>query len=170
MAPNFVSCVRAKGPQTPISNGPTYLGEGDPVVEKIDHIGVLVSDLATQCALYEEFGMSVGTVETVDEFDVEIAFLPVGESLVELIEPVDPDSGLAADLETAPGEAFLHHVAYRVPDIDKRLAELKAKGIPLADEEPRPGGAGARIAFLDDSAFGGVAIELIERESDLTFD
>lgn len=140
------------------------------MVEKIDHIGILVSDLAEQCALYEEFGMTVGTVETVEGFGVEIAFLPVGESLVELIEPLDDDSELAADLDRAPGDAFLHHVAYRVPDIDARLADLKAKGIPLADEEPRPGGAGARIAFLDASAFGGVAIELIERESDLTFD
>lgn len=140
------------------------------MVEKIDHIGILVSDLEAQCALYEEFGMTVGTVETVEEFGVEIAFLPVGGSLVELIEPLDLDTGLAAALEAAPGDAFLHHVAYRVEDIDERLAELKAKGVPLADEEPRPGGAGARIAFLDDGAFGGVAIELIEREADLTFD
>ena len=140
------------------------------MIEKIDHIGILVSDLESQCALYEELGMTVGTIETVEGFGVEIAFLPVGGSLVELIEPIDLDTELAAALAAAPGEAFLHHVAYRVSDIDEQLAELKAKGIPLADEEPRPGGAGARIAFVDDSAFGGVAIELIERESDLTFE
>lgn len=140
------------------------------MVEKIDHIGILVEDLETQCALYEEFGMEIGLVETVDEFGVEIAFLPVGESLVELIEPLDEDSELAADLDRAVDEAFLHHVAYRVANIDERLAVLKAKGVPLADEEPRPGGAGARIAFLEASAFGGVSIELIERDSDLAFD
>lgn len=140
------------------------------MVQKIDHIGILVADLAAQCATYEEFGMEIGLVESNDEFGVEIAFLPVGESLVELIEPLDDDSELWADIQSADGDALLHHVAYRVADIDQRLAALKDRGVPLADEEPRPGGAGARIAFLDAPAFGGVSIELIERDADLTFD
>lgn len=141
------------------------------MVQKIDHIGILVSDLAEQCAIYEELGMEIGTVEKNEGFGVDIAFIPVGGTLVELIEPLSEESELWPDLAAVEDDAFLHHVAYRVADIDQRLADLKDRGIPLADEEARPGGVGARIAFIDSSAFGGVAVELVERDGgDLTFD
>lgn len=139
------------------------------MLSKIDHIGILVDDIETNRELFELLGLGVGTVEHVPAFGVDIAFIRVGESLVELVEPVDRDSGLAATLDATQQSALIHHVAFRVDDIETELQHLRDAGVPLADEEPRPGAGDACVAFLDRRAGNGVRIELVERETDVVF-
>ena len=140
------------------------------MLTKIDHLGILVEDIDANEALFELLGLDIGAVEHVPAFGVDIAFIRVGESLVELIEPVDHGTDIAADLHAADGDALLHHVAYRVEDIEAQLETLRAAGVSLADEEPRTGAGGARVAFLDRRAANGVRIELVERTSDVALD
>jgi methylmalonyl-CoA/ethylmalonyl-CoA epimerase len=99
--------------------------------------------------------------ETVTEQKVTTAFLPVGESEVELLESTDPD-GPVAKFIAKRGQGF-QHVAFRVENIDDALDELKTKGIRLIDETPRKGAGGARIAFIHPSATNGILVELCER-------
>lgn len=140
------------------------------MLEKIDHIGILVDDIETHLEPYTALGLPVGTIEHVPAFGVDIAFLPVGESLVELIEPTDPEGAIMAELTAATAPGILHHIAFRVTDIETRLADLKANDIPLADEHPRTGAGDAKVAFLADEACYGVRIELVDRPADLTFE
>jgi methylmalonyl-CoA/ethylmalonyl-CoA epimerase len=140
------------------------------MVSKIDHIGILVDDIDDNRELFELLGLRVGAVEHVPVFGVDIAFIRVGEGLVELVEPVDDDSEIAGDLETTPESALIHHVAFCVDDIKAQLAKLRRAGVTLADEEPRQGAGGASVAFLDRQAANGVRIELIERETDIVLD
>jgi len=138
------------------------------MVSKIDHLGILVDDIDRNQVLFKQLGLEVGAVEEVPAFGVEIAFIRVGESLVELVEPVDPTTDLAADLEATGREAMLHHVAFHVDDLESRLAELRRTGVALADETPRQGAGDASVAFLERRAANGVRIELVEREDDIT--
>ncbi|WP_181692774.1 VOC family protein [Natronomonas sp. LN261] len=140
------------------------------MLSKIDHVGILVDDIAANTALFEHLGLGVGSIERVPEFGVEIAFIRVGESLVELVEPVDRGGDIAADLEGADGTALLHHVAFRVDDIETALATLRRSGVAFADDEPRSGAGGANVAFLDRAGANGVRIELVERETDVALD
>ncbi|WP_302081044.1 VOC family protein [Salinibaculum rarum] len=140
------------------------------MVSKIDHLGILVADINATKEVFEVLGLEVGAVEHVPTFGVEIAFIRVGDSLVELVEPVDDDSEIAGDLEATPQSALLHHVAFRVNDIESKLAKLRDAGVPLADEEPRRGAGGASVAFLDRQAANGVRVELVEREADVVLD
>lgn len=140
------------------------------MISKIDHLGVLVSDIDANEALFELLGRDIGAVEHVPAFGVDIAFIRVGESLVELVEPVDYDTDIAADLRAADDNALLHHVAYRVEDIDAQLETLRAAGVPLADETPRRGAGDSRVAFLAPAAANGVRVELVERASDVALD
>lgn len=140
------------------------------MINKIDHIGILVSDIDANTSLFDLLGLEIGTVEHVPEFGVDIAFIRVGESLVELIEPVERGSSIAADLRSVDNDAFIHHVAYRVDNIETQLDALRAEGIPLADEEPRQGAGDARVAFLAQRAANGVRVELVEREFDVVLD
>ncbi|HWD68990.1 MAG TPA: methylmalonyl-CoA epimerase [Solirubrobacteraceae bacterium] len=127
----------------------------------IDHTGVAVADLDQSLALYREvLGLSLVHRETLPEQMVEAALLDVGDSHVELIAPLDPDTPVARFLERhGPG---LHHVAYRVDDIDAALASLSAAGVRLIDERPRTGIRASRVAFLHPAATGGVLTEIVE--------
>jgi len=91
---------------------------------------------------------------------VRVAFLPVGESRLELLEPTAPDSVIARFLEKRSG---LHHVCVLVEDIDAALADLRARGVALIDERPRPGAGGSRVAFVHPRAAGGMLLELKEK-------
>jgi methylmalonyl-CoA/ethylmalonyl-CoA epimerase len=93
---------------------------------------------------------------------VRAAFLPVGASRLELLEPTDPSSPIARFLEKRSG---LHHVCVVVEDLEAALAELKAKGVALIDERPRPGAGGSRVAFVHPRAAAGVLLELKEGAS-----
>lgn len=139
------------------------------MVSKIDHLGVLVEDIEANRELFELLGLEIGAIEHVPTFDVDIAFIAVSGTLVELVEPVTDDSQLAADLESTRWQALLHHVAYRVEDIDARLTALRESGVALADPAPRRGAGGAKVAFLDRRAANGVRIELVERDGGTQF-
>jgi methylmalonyl-CoA/ethylmalonyl-CoA epimerase len=106
---------------------------------------------------YEALGFSVEATHDVPTEKVKAAFLAVGESHLELLEPTEPGSVIARFLEKRSG---LHHVCVLVDDIDEALAELKARGVPLVDEKPRPGAGGCRVAFVHPRAAAGVLLEL----------
>ncbi len=132
------------------------------MLEKIDHIGVAVRDLDQSLAFYRDMlGLEVAGVEEVAEQKVRVAFLPVGESKVELLESTAPDGPVAKFIESK-GEG-VQHIAFRVNNLEEKLAQLKAKGVRLIDEQPRYGAGGARIAFLHPKSTGGVLVELCER-------
>ncbi len=130
---------------------------------QIDHIGVAVNSNAAGKQFWSDIlGLPFEGEETVAEQKVTTAFLPVGESEVELLESTDPGGPIAKFLEKK-GEG-VHHIAFRVDDIDAALDELKNKGVKLIDETPRIGAGGARIAFLHPKATGGVLVELCQRD------
>ena len=129
---------------------------------KIDHLGIAVKSIEGGKNFWTDaLGLSLEGIETVAEQKVTTAFLPVGESEVELLESTAPDGPIAKYLEKK-GEG-IQHIAFRVANIDEALAELKAKGIQLIDEKPRKGAGGARIAFIHPKATSGVLVELCER-------
>jgi len=129
-------------------------------IKKIDHVAVAVSDLDGAAARFAEvLGLSVRTRETVETQKTEAALLPIGESNLELIAPRG-NPGLEKFLEKrGPG---LHHICVQVENIEDALRTLKAAGVPLIDEVPRPGARGHKVAFLHPKALGGVLVELEE--------
>lgn len=129
----------------------------------LDHVGVAVQSIEQALPVYQQtLGLKEGGVHDVPDQKVRACFLPVGESRVELLEPTDPEGVIAKFLDKrGPG---LHHVAYRVPDIESALALLKERGVRLIDETPRIGAGGARIAFLHPKATDGVLTELVQRD------
>jgi methylmalonyl-CoA/ethylmalonyl-CoA epimerase len=127
----------------------------------IDHIGVATDDLDASLALYEgSFEMPLAHRETVSDQGVEAVLLDVGECHVELLRPLGPETPVGKFLERkGPG---LHHVAYRVEDIDATLASLREAGIELIDAEARTGIRRSRVAFLHPRSTGGVLTEIVE--------
>ncbi len=127
----------------------------------IDHVGVAVEDLDAALALYEDtMEMAVAHRETVEDQGVEAVLLDVGSTHVELLRPLGPETAVGKFLaRRGPG---LHHVAYRVEEIEPALAKLRAEGVRLIDEQPRIGIRQSRVAFLHPSATGGVLTELVE--------
>jgi methylmalonyl-CoA/ethylmalonyl-CoA epimerase len=135
------------------------------VFELIDHVGIAVSDLDRAIALYEgAFGMPLVHRETVEEQGVEAVLLDVGDGHVELLSPLGPDTVVGKFVERR-GEG-LHHVAYRVEDIDATLAKLKEAGVELIDSEARIGIRGSRVAFLHPKSTDSVLTELVEPATD----
>jgi methylmalonyl-CoA epimerase len=133
--------------------------------ELIDHVGVAVADLDQALSLYERtFGMPMVHRETVDSRGVEAALLEIGEGHVELLRPLGPETVVGRFIAKR-GEG-LHHVAYRVEDIDASLARLKETGIELIDSEARIGIRRSRVAFLHPKATGGVLTELVQPVED----
>ena len=128
----------------------------------IDHLGIAVGNIADRTGFWTDLlGLLLSGSETVAEQKVTTAFFPVGEGEVELLESTAPDGPIAKYLEKR-GEG-IHHVAFRVENLDAALEELKAKGVRLIDEKPRIGAGGARIAFLHPQASHGILVELCER-------
>lgn len=134
------------------------------MVGRIDHLGVAVEDLDGALALYADaLGMSVAHREVVEEQGIEAVALEVGESTVELLKPLGPDTPVGKFLaKRGPG---LHHVAYAVDDIEAALSALSDAGARLIDEQPRRGLGGSLIAFVHPSATGGVLTELVQPPS-----
>ncbi|MBP7095939.1 MAG: methylmalonyl-CoA epimerase [Spirochaetia bacterium] len=133
------------------------------MVLKVDHIGIAVANLEETLKIYTDLlGLELAGTETVEEQKVKTAFLPVGDTEVELLESTAPDGPIAKHIE-ARG-AGVQHIAFRVDDLEKTLAELKAKGVRLIDEKPRYGAGGAKIAFLHPKATNGVLVELCQRD------
>ncbi|PYQ49379.1 MAG: methylmalonyl-CoA epimerase [Acidobacteria bacterium] len=127
---------------------------------KVDHLGIAVKDLAEAVRAYETLGFAVESTHDVPTEKVRAAFLPVGESHLELLEPTDPSSVVARFLEKRSG---LHHVCVLVEDIDAALAELRERGVPLLDETPRMGAGGCRVAFVHPKGAAGVLLELKQK-------
>ncbi len=125
----------------------------------LDHVGIAVRDLQAALAFYRDaLGLEVEAPEEVASQRVRAHFLPVGEASLELLEATAPDSAIAKFVEKrGPG---LHHVALRVDDIRAALAELKARGIRLIDEQPREGAHNSLVAFLHPASTHGVLVEL----------
>ncbi|HPL98866.1 MAG TPA: methylmalonyl-CoA epimerase [Bacillota bacterium] len=133
------------------------------MVGKIDHIGIAVSNLDEAVKLYRDvLGLELHGTEVVPEQKVRVAFLPVGDTEVELLESTSAEGPIAKFIE-AKGQG-IQHIAFRVDDIEAALEEMKAKGMRLIDEKPRYGAGGAKIAFLHPKSTGGVLIELCERK------
>jgi methylmalonyl-CoA/ethylmalonyl-CoA epimerase len=133
-------------------------------VLKIDHIGVAVEKLDEALKVYEGIlGLELHGTETVEEQKVTTAFLPLGESEIELLETTDPEGAIGKFI-AAKGQG-IQHIAFRVENLEEALAELKAKGVRLIDEKPRQGAGGARIAFLHPKSTNGVLVELCERKA-----
>ena len=124
---------------------------------KIDHLGIAVPSLEEAVAAYESLGFHVEATHDVPTEKVRTAFLPVGESHLELLEPTDPSSVIARFLEKRSG---LHHVCLLVDDLDAALADMKARGVPLLDQAPRVGAGGCRVAFVHPKGASGVLLEL----------
>lgn len=126
----------------------------------LDHIGIAVRSIEA-AKVYEALGLSVDHVETVESQGVKTAFLSVGDSHLELLEPTGPDSPVAKFIEKR-GEG-IHHICLRVDDIDAHLARLESAGFRLINQSAVPGAHGCRVAFLHPSAGNGVLIELSEK-------
>ena len=129
---------------------------------KIDHLGIAVNSIEDGRNFWSDvLGLKFEGAETVEAQKVTTAFFPVGESEVELLESTSPDGPVAKFIEKKG--AGLQHIAFRVANIEDALAELKAKGVQLIDQQPRIGAGGAKIAFLHPKATGGVLVELCQR-------
>ena len=128
---------------------------------QIDHVGVAVEDLDAAIALHERtYGLALAHREVVEEQGVEAVLLDVGESHVELLRPLQPDTAVGRFLASrGPG---LHHVAYRVDDIDAALDALRDRGLQLIDETPRAGIRDSRVAFVHPRSTGGVLTEIVQ--------
>jgi methylmalonyl-CoA epimerase len=129
---------------------------------KIDHIGIVVHNIQTALQVYQAaLGLSLAEVADIPDQQVQVAFLPIGDSNIELVQPTTGDTGIAKFLEKR-GEG-IHHICIEVQDIEAALAQLKAHGVPLIDEEPRQGAHG-RVAFLHPKGAHGVLIELVQHD------
>jgi len=127
---------------------------------RLHHVALVVRRMDDALALWRDLlGLPVELILPVKADGVLIAFLPVGESKVELVEPVEPDTGVARFLESR-GEGF-HHVCFEVPDLSLALSDLASRGVELVDAAPRRGAEGP-VAFLHPRSTQGVLVELIE--------
>jgi len=132
-------------------------------VTKLDHIGIAVKNMDEALAFYRDtLGLSSAGEEVIDEQKVKVAFLPLGDTELELLESTSPDGPVAKFIEKR-GEG-IQHIALRVENIEEALKELKEKGFRLIDQQPRYGAGNAKIAFLHPKATGGILLEISERE------
>jgi methylmalonyl-CoA epimerase len=132
------------------------------MLKKVHHIGVVVKDLEGALQDYADaLGVVPSGIHEVPKQGVRVAFFPVGESRIELVQPTDPESGVARFLEKR-GEG-IHHICLEVDDLRAALAALKAKGARLIDEEPRQGAEGL-VAFVHPASLHGVLLELVQVE------
>ena len=131
------------------------------MIERIDHIAIAVRSLEEHIPFYRDvLNLEYRGTETVTDQRVRLAVFRVGEVQIELLEPTGPDSPISSFIEKR-GEG-LHHISYRVDDIEGQIAELKRKQVRMIDEDPRAGAHGSRIAFLHPQSSGKVLTELTE--------
>ena len=131
-------------------------------VKRIDHIGIAVKGIEQAGKFYTDLlGLEIEDIEHVSDQRVNVAFIPIADSEVELVESTDSDGPVAKYLDSR-GEG-VQHIAFRVEDIEEALRELKEKGVRLIDKAPRKGAGGAKIAFIHPKETNGVLVELCER-------
>ncbi|MDQ3009783.1 MAG: methylmalonyl-CoA epimerase [Acidobacteriota bacterium] len=128
----------------------------------IQHLGVAVASIDDALAFWRDgLGLELKEIEVVEDQGVRVAMLPIGESRIELLEATGAETPVGKFI--AKRGAGLHHLCVEVDDINAKLAELKARGVRLIDEQPRTGAGGALVAFVHPSSTGGVLIELTQR-------
>lgn len=131
------------------------------MITQIDHIGIAVKDIDKQIKIYSEMlGITPGKTEIIEEQKVKVAMFQVGEIRIELLQATSVDSPIAKFIEKR-GEG-IHHIAYRVEDIDDQLRRLKKKNMVLIDEQPKIGEGGSLIAFIHPQSTSGVLTELCQ--------
>jgi methylmalonyl-CoA/ethylmalonyl-CoA epimerase len=130
-------------------------------VKKINHVAIVVPDIDAAMAFWRDaLGMELSHVEEVPQQETRVAFLPTGDSEVELVQPTTETSGMARYMEKrGPG---MHHLCLEVDDIEAMLVRLKEKGVQLINEQPTVGAGGRRVAFVHPKSTGGVLVELYE--------
>jgi methylmalonyl-CoA/ethylmalonyl-CoA epimerase len=127
---------------------------------KIDHVGIAVRSLEAAVKAYEALGLKVSSTDTVASEAVKVAFLPIGETRLELLEPIAPESSIAKSIEKR-GEG-VHHIALRVENIEESMRLAKERGLQLVNETPRIGAHGRKIAFIHPKSTSGVLLELVQ--------
>ena len=134
-------------------------------VLRVDHVGIAVNNLEETLKFYEDvLGVKCEGTEVVEEQKVKVAFLPIGETELELLESTTPDGPIAKFIGKNGGRGGIQHIAVRVDNIEKAIEEVKAKGYKMIDETPRYGAGGAKIAFCHPKGTDGVLFELSERK------
>ena len=129
---------------------------------KIQHLGVAVGSIDEALAFWRDgLGLELKEIEVVEDQGVRVAMLPIGESRIELLEATGEDTPVGRFV--AKRGSGMHHLCVEVEDIGVKLAELKARGVRLIDEQPRTGAGGALVAFVHPASTGGVLIELTQR-------
>lgn len=132
------------------------------MIEAVDHVGIAVKDLDEAIHVYRDIlGFKLEGVHTMNERMLKIAFFSLGESRIELLQPLSPDSTVAKFLETR-GEG-IQHLAVKVKNVEATLEEFKRKGVVLIDEKPRTGALGNKMAFVHPKSTRGVLLELVEK-------
>jgi methylmalonyl-CoA/ethylmalonyl-CoA epimerase len=132
------------------------------MITKIDHIGIAVANLDETVKFYTDMlGMKIEKTETHAEQKVKVAFLPVGDTELELLESTDPEGPIARFIKSK-GEG-IQHIAFQTENIEKAIAELKSKGMRMIDDKPRSGAGGTKIAFLHPKFTYGVLVEVVEK-------
>lgn len=129
------------------------------MIEKIDHIGIAVKDLDAAVEIYrDQLGLKLVHMEVVEDQKVRVAMFEVGDLHIELLEPVSEDSPISGFLEKR-GQG-LHHLCYKVEDVDQELADMRERGVRTIDSSSRPGAEGKRVAFLHPKSTCSVLTEL----------
>lgn len=131
------------------------------MLKKINHIAIAVKDVEASSRLFSEvLGFSGGGIEVFDNFEVKVAFFAIGDVKIELVEPLNPDGGVAKFLAKR-GEG-IHHIAFEVDDVAAALDHYKSKGVRLINERPEPGANDTLVAFLHPKSTGGVLMEILQ--------
>ncbi len=134
------------------------------MIKKIDHIGIAVSSIENSLPFYTNIlNLQLEGIEEVESENVKVAFINIGESKLELLEPLSPESPISKFIEKR-GEG-IHHVALGVSSIEARIQDMKENGIRMLADEPKLGAGGAKIAFMHPKSTGSVLYELCEKHS-----
>ena len=129
---------------------------------KIDHLGIAVRSISDSSKFYvDALGLDIAGTETIEDQGVRVALLPVGESRVELLEPISDDTTVGRFISKR-GEG-LHHICYEVEDVQSKIDQLKARGVRVLEGYPRRGAEGKLVAFLHPASANGVLVELVEK-------
>jgi len=132
------------------------------MIQKIDHIGIAVKNLEDAMKKYAHiFGLKATSLEVRHDLHIRICFIPVGDVMIEFLEPLNEEGRIGKFIKEN-GEG-IHHIAYRVTDLEGILRFMKSEKIKLRDDQPRPGGEGSKIAFIDPTETNDVLTELVER-------
>jgi len=133
------------------------------VLKNVNHIGIAVRSIEETAKFYSKLGLEIESIEIVESQKVRVAFIPVGDVRIELLEPTSDQSTISKFIEKK-GEG-IHHIALSTDNLSDRLKELESKGVLLIDTTPRKGAHNTSIAFLHPKSTHGILLELCEEKS-----